>query len=416
MKQLLLLIVSFMLILSACQSITNPPFSEIDNTISTPNELISDIPSDINDTNEEKALPSEAQIIANNEKEIPALLQIAPGIFDLGAALFSGQDAFVTMNALSNNRLLVENMLTDESVIYNYVTGEVSQHFSPTLRRLGMEHFYSNQQNGENSFTITLYDSELNIIAQHETTKSARPSVDGSTILYDEQQPIIYNTQTNEEIEITISGILPFSGYDGGIVYWDFDGQWIFFTANYAPVGTEQFSELWQKITGAYNVVTGEIVSSDNFPQLFEGMPVVFGNGNAFFWQCGCAFGTDGTYNVIVDAANSNIRVVDVGSTASRMSDNGKFLVSTTAENRDWEAFEHSQTTLTSIKIYSGDTLAPISDHQIDSNILIGVSAGHFGHGLSVSDSGEYAFVAGFFVDEDGNRRQTLFMVEMGSH
>ena len=214
-----------------------------------------------------------------------------------------------------------------------------------------MEHFYSRQHIDENSFIITLYDNELTVLTQHKTNRSARPAVDGITIIYDDERPlIVHNTQTNEKVEINTYTISPNPGYEGSFVQWDFDGQWVFFTTYHVPVNTDWFSELWRRATGAYNVITGQSVFSEDFPRSFTGVPATFGDGKALFWQCGVAFGTDGTYSVIVDTANSNIRVVDVNSSANRISDNGRFLVSVHS-HMEQELFAFAHNILTHINI-----------------------------------------------------------------
>jgi len=388
-----------MLILSACQGGANLPPLEAGHNITASEESVLDT------------------TIDNYERVFVVPPQIADGIFDLGAALFSEPEVFFSARTLSGNRLIVENVLADESIIYNYITGEILHRFSPALRRLGTDHFYSQRQDSENSYTITLYDHELTILAEHYTTQPAIPVIDGIHILYDARASIrIRNIQTNEEGEISVSDISPKPEHGGGMIWWDFDGQWVFSTANHAPAGTPQFSELWMRAVGAYNVITSQSIFSEDFPQAFAGIPETFGSSSAIFWQDGSAFGTDGTYSVIVDAQNSDIRIVDVGITANHISDNGSILVAVDAVSIEWENdifdFPVLNTTLSQIILHDAYSLAPISSRSFEP--LIGAMGGSFGGVISVSEDGRYVFLRGF-IYEGGSRRQSLFMIEMGA-
>jgi len=383
-----------MIILSSCQR--TPSIVNTNDSISTSEESVN------NDTLQSEAL----SIAENGDIEFIQAIQIADGIFDIGSTLFPDPEAFVSARVLSSGRLLVWTMnVSNESVIYDYTTGEIVHRFSPAIIRLGMEHYFSQQQNGENSYTITLYDNDLNILAQHRTDRPAIPATDGVTILYGERPPTMRNVHTNEKTEIAISDIAP--EYEGGIFTWAFDGEWMFFRATANPfLGNEGI--------GAYNVLTEQSVFSDDFPEMFAGLPETFGRSSAIFWQDGSAFGTDGTYSVIVDALNSDIRIIDVGITANHMSDNGNILVAVDAVGIAWEEdifdFPVQNTTLSQIIIYDAHSLEPISSRNFEP--LIGVMAGSFGGGISVSEDGRYVFLRGFVYD-GGSRRQSLFMIEM---
>jgi hypothetical protein len=344
--------------------------------------------------------------------------QIADGVFDLGSILFPDPDVFLSARVLSGNHILIWTMnIYDESLVYDYSTGEVLYRFSPSVRRLGMEHFYSRRQNSENSYTIALYDKDYNVLAQHETSKPAIPAIDGINILYDAREKIaMRNTLTNEEMEISISDIA--SEYEGGIVFWGFDGQWVFFNANYAPFGTphpfadDTSWELWSRGVGAYNIITGASFLTGRFDhELFVGIPESFGESKAIFWQCGCAHGTDGTNSVIIDAENSDMRIADVGGHVNRMSDNGRFLV---AVDGEWDVnrFDFQTITLTTINIYDGHTYELISSRDFGHLTTIEADGGGHFDRVSISDDGRHVFFTGL-IEENGNKRQSLFMVDM---
>ena len=361
--------------------------------------------------------------IVEDEPKNIVPIQISPGIFDLGATLFSESelyasarvDLFGSARILSGNRLLITDAIEGKSVIYHYYTGDVSHRFSSALRRLGMEHFYTKEQNSEGRYTIILYDSEFNVLAEHITAQPAIPVIDSIHILYESRASIrMRNTRTNEEVKISVGDLSPKPEHGGGMVWWDFDGQWVFFVANHAPEGTPQFSELWMRAVGAYNLITGQYIFSEDFPQTFAGIPEAFGNGSVIFWQDGTAFGTDGTYSIVVDATNSDIRIVDVGITTNHISDNGRFLVAVDAVSIEWENdifdFPVLNTTLSQIILYDLYTLTPLLSRDFEP--LIGVMAGSFGGGISISESGRYVFLRGF-VYEGEIRRQSLFKIEM---
>ena len=335
--------------------------------------------------------------------EVILPVQIYDGIYDIGAILFAGQDAFISARVLDGNRLLAWNMLTDESVIFDYSSGEVLHRFSPSIRRLGLEHFYSQHKNGESNYTITLYDNQFNVLAQHETGRPAIPAIDGITILYDGRPPTKRNTQTNEEVEIRVNDIA--EGYTGGIWVRDFDGQWMFFSSTHNPMPGNAG-------VGAYNVITGQAIFRGDFPELFSAIPESFGDGKAIFWQCGCAHGTYGSYSVIIDTENSEIRIVDVGNPIVRISDNGRFLV---AVDSEWDQgrFPTQTITLSRIRTYDGGTLAPVSSRSfIPQAFHIEADGGGHFYRISISNDGRHVFFTGF-IEENGIRRQSLFMVVM---
>ena len=110
MKKLLLCLISFMLILSACESATSIPSEPYLGAEPTQyEELVV-----TNGGNSE----SEQSLNQSEPKEIATPAQVSNGIFDIGSTIFPDQDVYIWPRALNGNRLLVMCTISDESVIY----------------------------------------------------------------------------------------------------------------------------------------------------------------------------------------------------------------------------------------------------------------------------------------------------------
>lgn len=414
MKKLKFIIISliFILGLSACDKNVSMSSSSEFESISASHESSADEEISGDGNSSQPELPkTDADAVSQSEVvgNIIQPIRVADGFYDIGKSLFPNDDTRFSGRILDNDRLLVTTL--NESAIYNYRTGEILQRLPLTVEWLGMEHFYSQQQKSENLYVITLYDRELNVLAQHESNRLAFPALDGKTILYNQYDQrgriITFNTETGEEKEFDYKTLNPNAEkpYEGSIWIRAFDGEYVFFSTTNNPVSVNPG-------IGALSIMTGEGIFSADFPTKhfpgFSGIPDPFGKNKAIFWQDGSAYGTDGTYCAVVDAANNSIEIVDVGTTACRMSDNGEFLV---AIGSAWKA-DTSQIVLEHISTFSGDTFEPLSSMYFDFESPIESDYGSSFNGISISEDGKYVCFSGN-TEENGIKRQTLFMYEV---
>ena len=410
---ILILLLVLLMGLSACNN--NPDLSESESNISVPFESSTQEEFGVANNSLQPEVPNTTSQLEIAENIIQPI-KVADGLYDIGKSLFPNDDTWFSGRVLDDNRLLVTTLA--ESVIYNYQTGEILHRLPLPVENLGMEHFYSQQQISESNYTITLYDRNLTMLAQHESDRPAIPAIDGKTILYNQYDQrgriISRNTETGVEKEFDYKTLQPNAGtpYEGGIWVRAFDGECVFFstTCNPSPGSSG---------IGALNITTGEgifsaVLSATESPG-FSGIPNPFGKNKAIFWQDGSAFGTDGTYFIIMDVPNTFFTKFDMGTTACRISDNGEFLVAVSSE---WKA-DSSQIVLTNISTYRGDTgtidggsfeLVSGKDFGIESPISSDYG-GSFS-GISISDDGKYICFSGV-IEEAGSKRQTLFMCEM---
>ena len=421
MKRTNLIIVMLMLILiiglAACNSNMSSSQAGGDIPASVPPEssVREEPPVADNPQQPETTETHEAASQSEPRQDIIKPIELADGLYDIGKTLFPNKDTWFSGRLLDDDRLLVTTLA--EAVIYSYQTGEILHRLPTPVERLGMEHFYSQEQIGESEYIITLYDRNLDILAQHKSDRPAIPAIDGKTILYDEyderRRIITLDTETGEEKEFDYKALEPNAGNPdvGGIWVRAFDGEYVFFCTAYHP-------EFGNSGVGALNIMTGEGNFYAGFPSSqapgFPGVPDPYGKNKAIFWQDGSAHGTDGTYFVIMDAVSFSV-MFNVGTTACRVSDNGKFLVAVSSE---WKA-DTQQIVLTNISAYHGDTegihgapLQLIHSKDFEAAVTIESDYGSSFSGISISDDGKYICFSGR-IEEDGGKRQTLFMYEI---
>lgn len=312
-------------------------------------------------------------------------------ITDVGSMLFPGHTAALE-GRIVDGKLLIWS--EGGSVFYDYETAQTLYTSPLEIQPLGTEHFYSQERMGENSYKITLYGKAFEVLAQHESEAPAFPAIDGKTLLYDQRKITTLNTETGATTTFAVQDADP--QYTGGVWVYEFDGEWVFFATTCNPTPGNPG-------VGAYNVLTGDAIFNSDFSSAFCGVPVCFGQNEALFWQGGSAYGTDGTYCVKMDTASGEIRNIDVGEVACRISDNGQYLVAVSGKLSEGDSTPH----LTAINTYGAETLEPRYSQSVELPISVdsGVSFG----GLSISNDGQ-VICLGAVVDEGGETRQTVLL------
>ncbi len=317
------------------------------------------------------------------------------GLIDLGAALFSGRTADLQCQMTEAGLLLWDDR---GAVLYDCAQKTVLGRSAEAIRPLGGGLFYAVERRGEGDYLVTLYDRHFKALAQHQSDRPAIPASDGRLLLYDQREIAVLNTETGEAAEFRVQDVAP--DYPGGIWTHVFDGEWVFFaaTCNPNPVGTPGI--------GAYNVLTGQALFDSDYSGRFTGVPRCLGGGKALFWQDGRAYGTDGTYAVLLDAAAGTFTKLDVGTEALGMSPNARRLAALSTG----EDAEAQRILLTGIAVYEADTLeqrfafVPEQPPEPDDPPYF--------NSLSISDDGRFVAFSGA-LREGEQRRQTVFLYEV---
>lgn len=321
----------------------------------------------------------------------PVLLD--ENIIDIGATLYPNQTIQVSGKIVNDNLMVWSE---NGSFLYDYQASQILYASPLTIIPLGTEHYYSQEQRGETSYLITLYNQEFDILAQHESEHPALPAVDGKSLLLEGGQIAVLHTETETTEIFDLQDVA--ADYTGGIWVSDFDGEWVFFGTTCNPMpGNPGF--------GAYNVLTGEAIFHGDQHISFSGIPECFGHGKALFWQDGSAHGTDGTYCIVLDAATGEFQEIDVGENACRVSDNSSYIASLSSS---WER-EALQVRLGQISVYRADTLQPLYSYH--NEFAISSDYGISFSGISVSNDGKNVCFDGRLGEEHG--KQTLFLCKM---
>lgn len=227
--------------------------------------------------------------------------------FDIGARLYPARNNNGIQARFRDNLLHVWG--GGRTIRYDYLHNQIIESHDLDMVPLGTTHYYSCTQLNNSTYKIVLYDKDRHLVQEYTASKPSMPSIDGKFLVSVDKTITVFDSVSGNSNEFDLATLFQ---YAGSIWTYDFDGEQLYFSATINPFPGKEG-------VGYYNVTTGKSAFFEEYDFPFSGIPEYIGNGSAWFWQDGSAYGTDGSYGVLLNTKTSTATKIDISDPTCKM-------------------------------------------------------------------------------------------------